>query len=80
MKRECYLQRSVDHRIRYYKIQINLNLFGDWVVSRIFGSCSNQKPTRVIEQYFKRREDAFLLIKTILQEKVKKSYFFKYID
>ena len=69
-----YLTRSVNNRERYYRIVLNINLFNEYVVSRIFGSCSKSKPTRIIDDYFPTKQKARLLIKKLLKEKLAKGY------
>lgn len=75
MKRVYYcLKRVVGNKTRYYKLSLNINLFGECVLSKTFGSCANASPTRVIDEYYNSFDDAMLELMKTLTMKNKKGY------
>jgi len=46
------LFRNVNHRTRYYHISVHPTLFNTYVLERIYGSVTNRRPTRIIEEHF----------------------------
>ncbi|WP_457748235.1 WGR domain-containing protein [Sulfurimonas sp.] len=68
------LYREVNHKKRYYRVSLLLNLFGEYIFQIIYGSCERKKPTRVIEEYFKTYAEAYRSLELKLKEKYKKGY------
>ncbi|WP_151899642.1 molybdenum metabolism regulator [Sulfurimonas hydrogeniphila] len=68
------LYREVNHKIRYYKLSLMLNLFGEFIFSKEYGSLKRPKPTRVIEEYYKSYKEAYTHLQSKLQQKYKKGY------
>jgi len=70
-----YLTRTTNKgHTRYYKIISLINLFGDHIVQRIFGSVSYKKPTGMIEHSFHTRAEAERYVKAILSRKIHRGY------
>jgi predicted DNA-binding WGR domain protein len=68
------LTRVVNNRIRYYQITLGANLFGEYVIDRVYGSMNNKRPTGVIKEYCTSLQDANSKIKTIVHQKQQKGY------
>lgn len=49
------MKRSVKAIVRYYRIDLTQNLFGDWIVLRRYGSKRFMKPTGEIIKTFPSR-------------------------
>lgn len=68
------LYREVNHKERYYRVSLILNLFGEYIFQRVYGSCERRKPTRTIEEYFISYSEAYRNLELKLKEKYKKGY------
>jgi len=68
------LFREVNHKIRYYKLALMLNLFGEYIFTKEYGSLKRAKPTRVIEEYYESYKPAYQHLQNKLQEKYKRGY------
>ena len=68
------LFREVNHKVRYYKLSLMLNLFGEYIFTKEYGSLKRSKPTRVVEEYYKNHKEAYIHLQQKLQEKYKKGY------
>ncbi len=68
------LYREVNHKVRYYRLTLMLNLFGEYIFTKEYGSMKRAKPTRVIEEYYKTYKAAYKHLEQKLQEKYKKGY------
>jgi len=68
------LYRDVNHKERYYRISLILNLFGEYILQKSYGSCERKKPTRTIEEYFSSYTEASRGLELKLKEKYKKGY------
>lgn len=71
------LVRSVKNRIRYYKLELIDNLFGESVLIRTYGSLIRAKATRTITQVYQSRSEACRAYKTLLLHKSRKGYIYK---
>lgn len=68
------MKRSVKAIVRYYRIDLTQNLFGDWIVMRRYGSKRFIKPTGEIITTFPSRETAQSAIDNLVRLKKKKGY------
>lgn len=68
------LKRTVNHKERYYALELIANLFGEYLVIRTYGACTNAKPTRIICETFPTLKQAKEVIEEILYEKHKRGY------
>ena len=71
------LYRVVNEKTRYYSLEILPTLFGEYLLVREFGGVKNKKPTRVIKKYFSSKEESVKAFEKLVEEKIKKGYFFK---
>jgi len=55
------LFREVNHKVRYYKLSLMLNLFGEYIFTKEYGSLKRAKPTRVVEEYYKNHKEAYIV-------------------
>ncbi|MBW6487523.1 WGR domain-containing protein [Sulfurimonas sp.] len=60
--------------MRYYSIKIRPTLFGDFTLTREYGSIRNSKPTGKIDEYFDALDVAVLRLKKLVELKFKKGY------
>lgn len=68
------LKRTVNAKERYYALELIANLFGEYLLIRTYGACTNSKPTRVISNTYEILMDAKTAMETILHEKHKRGY------
>ena len=68
------LYREVNNKERYYRVSLMLNLFGEYIFQRVYGSCKSKNPTRIIVEYFSSYADAYRSLELKLKEKYKKGY------
>ena len=68
------LFREVNYKVRYYKLALILNLFGEYIFIKEYGSLKRAKPTRVVEEYYANYKEAYTHLQQKLQEKYKKGY------
>lgn len=68
------MKRSVKAIVRYYRIDLTQNLFGDWIVLRRYGSKRFIKPTGENITTFPSRETAQSAIDNLVRLKRKKGY------
>ncbi len=68
------LKRTVNLKQRYYVLEMIGNLFGEYLVIRTYGACTNTKPTRIICETFPTLNKAKEAMETILHEKLKRGY------
>lgn len=68
------LRRQVNHRVRYYTIELIPNLFGEWMLIRTYGSINRAKPTGVINEIFTTSKEAVASMDTIVRHKQKRGY------
>jgi len=69
------LYREVNHNLRYYSLTLCPTLFGEYLLTKEYGSVKNKKPTRVIKEYFSHFEDSVTVIEKFIETKIKKGYF-----
>jgi len=69
------LFRTVNQKIRYYKITLLKNLFDQYIVTREYGSIKNKKPTGVQTNYFFTKDEGIEFIEKLLMLKIKKGYY-----
>lgn len=70
------LYRVVNHKTRYYSIEINPTLFGEIQVTREYGGVHNKKSTGVIKEYFSDLENSFRAFESLVGLKLKRGYVF----
>ena len=68
------MKRNVNGLIRYYRIDLLLNLFGEWMVIRTFGSVKHSIPTRVITTIYPEKIDAQTAYEALIRKKEQKGY------
>jgi len=68
------LYREVNHKVRYYKLSLILNLFGEYIFQREYGSIKALQPTRVIKDYFSSYKEACSTLEHKLREKCHRGY------
>ncbi|MGJ0495095.1 WGR domain-containing protein [Aliarcobacter cryaerophilus] len=68
------LKKSVNKNERYYNISILANLFGDYIVERIFGNTRYSSPTGNLKSIFTNKQEAYYYLEEILSIKIKKGY------
>lgn len=68
------LYREVNHRLRYYKLSLTLNLFGEYIFQREYGSIKSKRPTRVIQDYFSSFAEAYSTLELKIKEKSQRGY------
>lgn len=59
---------------RYYELSLWKNLFGEYVVERIYGNCSYKTPTGMKKDVFDSYEKAIRFYNSIAARKNKKGY------
>lgn len=64
------LSRAVNNRLRYYRIELIDNLFGESLLIRTYGSLLRAKATRTITDRF----DAHRAYEKLLELKTRKGY------
>jgi len=68
------LYREVNHKVRYYKLSLMLNIFGEYIFTKEYGSLKRAKPIRVIEEYYESYKTVYQYFEKKLQEKYKRGY------
>jgi len=68
------LYREVNKRVRYYKLSILLNLFGEYIFIKEYGSTKAKRATRTIEEYFCTLETAMSAYNQTLAKKLNRGY------
>lgn len=72
MRKKLY--RVVLGNERYYYLSLELTMFGDFCLERIFGASKNKKPTRVIKEYFVNKQLAEEKYFAVIKSKIAKGY------
>ena len=70
------LYRYVNHRLRYYKLQLTKTLFGEYLFIKEYGSMKYKKPTRVIKEYCTTQDEAFYKFNKKFAEKLSRGYLY----
>ena len=68
------LYRTLNHKERYYSIQLLPTLFGEALVIRSYGSVNNHKPTGEIRNLYETPEEAYESVKVLLLRKYARGY------
>lgn len=68
------LYRTLNHKERYYSIQLLPTLFGEALVIRSYGSVNNDKPTGEIRNLYESTEEAYESVKVLLLRKHARGY------
>ena len=71
-----YLERKVSKNTRYYLVKLYKNLFGEFVLERVYGNIAFKRHTGKIIEFFKNRDNAVEKMKKIIKDKQKKGYEF----
>lgn len=69
-----YMSRNIDNKIRYYNIELQKNLFEEFMVINTYGSINNRSPTGKIVNYFKSKVEAGEFVKNEVIRKQKNRY------
>ena len=73
-KDHLLLTRFVKGRMRYYLLELEETLFGEYLLEKVYGSMSNKKPTRVLKEYYDSWVEAKKKFDGIVKGKKKKGY------
>lgn len=68
------LTRSVKGKMRYYLLEIDYSLFGEYILNKIYGGLNNKKPTRILREYFSSFVEAKEKLESAVKSKRKKGY------
>lgn len=68
------LVRMVKGKMRYYLLAIDHNLFGDFILEKIYGGMGNSKPTRTLREYYASWIEAKERLEILACVKKKKGY------
>jgi len=68
------LVRIVKGKMRYYLLAIDHSLFGDFILEKIYGGMGNNKPTRVLREYYASWIEAKERLAIVVFAKKKKGY------
>jgi hypothetical protein len=68
------LHKEVNHRIRYYSLEIYKNLFGEYILEKKYGSLKNKRPTGIKRECYIYLNDARFACAQKIQEKVERGY------
>ncbi|HZF70013.1 WGR domain-containing protein [Sulfuricurvum sp.] len=68
------LSRAVNNRLRYYRIELIDNLFGESLFIRTYGSLLRAKATRTITKVYSNRFDAYRAYEKLIKRKTRKGY------
>ncbi len=68
------LLKNAKNRIYYYKINVYQTLFGDYLIQKEYGACSNMKPTNTIKQYASTKREALYCVLDIAVSKKSLGY------
>ncbi|MDF1875637.1 WGR domain-containing protein [Sulfurimonas sp. SAG-AH-194-I05] len=74
MTKAIILQREVNKRMRYYKLSVMRNLFGEYIFICEYGSMCAKKPTQRLEFYFSSYTDAYKSLEKKYMQKYKRGY------
>ena len=69
-----YMIKVVNGKTRYYNLDLQINLFGEYSVTNTYGSIYNKTHTGVIVNYFSSKYQAECFLKEEQQRKLKNSY------
>lgn len=72
------LTRSVKGKKRYYLLEIDYSLFGEYILNKIYGGLNNKKPTRILREYFSSFVEAKEKLELVVRMKSKKGYAINY--
>ncbi|MDD5386445.1 MAG: WGR domain-containing protein [Sulfuricurvum sp.] len=68
------LSRAVNNRLRYYRIELIDNLFGESLLIRTYGSLLRSCATRTITEVYSNKFDAYRAYEKLLELKTRKGY------
>lgn len=66
--------RTVNERLRWYRLELSPNLFGEWLLIRSFGSMVHNRATGVKTELFDNPLLAQKVFKHLVRSKTKKGY------
>lgn len=66
--------RTVNHRERWYRLEVSENLFGEWVLTRSFGSLYHASPIGVMMETFPNNVSAYAAYERLDHQKKKRGY------
>jgi len=69
-----YLERKVGKNTRYYLLELYLNLFGEYVIERVYGNVAFKRHTGKVVEFFDSKDSATQKMMKILKEKQRKGY------
>jgi len=61
-----YLERKVGKNTRYYLVELYLNLFGEYILERVYGNIAYKKHTGKVIEFFDSEDSAIKRMKKIL--------------
>lgn len=68
------MMRTVNERLRWYRLELSPNLFGEWLLIRSFGSMGRSRATGVKTELFDNPLMAQKVIERLVRSKTKKGY------
>lgn len=74
MMKILYKTNPTTKRTKYYKLELSINLFGNYILERTYGSCSNKTPTGKKMTEYINEENALFEFNKIIKAKLKKGY------
>ena len=66
--------RTVNHRERWYRLEVSENLLGEWVLTRSFGSLYHSSSIGVMMETFPDKVSACAAYECLNKQKMKKGY------
>ncbi|WP_187648726.1 WGR domain-containing protein [Nitrosophilus labii] len=78
MKRVSLIRQTKKGNIRYYRIELFLTLFGDYILEREYGNIRYKGPTGIRKNYFARFDEAIAQYDKIIKQKIRKGYKYQY--
>jgi len=68
------LLKNSKQRAYYYKINVYQTLFGDYLIQKEYGACTNLKPTNIIKEYAPTKREALYCVLDIAVSKKSLGY------
>lgn len=66
--------RTVNHRERWYRLEVSKNLFDEWVLTRSFGSLYHASPIGTMIETFPDKLSAYAAYERLNKQKIQKGY------
>lgn len=69
-----FLTRTSNHKERFYLLTINKNLFGEYILERVYGNINNKAPTGNKKNIYDDINISIKILHKILMSKLNKKY------